>query len=239
MKYFLCILIIILSVSGLHSQVDDITLLPFQIASQSVTESAPVWISENEIIIFYVSPERDTIYSTKSNDRGLTWGEPRTVVLIDSVEQSQNFLYPAAVRTNTGRILLAWTVWMNSMKLIYSDDDGVSWSEPISILGGTALPAWKKRSANLNLSQLIDGKIVLSFNVSHNQRSFYRTSTDNGISWSEEVIEFENSSGYHNEVSIISLNDSTLIGVFQKKSSSGDEYGIFKKISYGNGVTWR
>jgi hypothetical protein len=54
------------------SQITEITQLPYQDLSQSITESVPVWISENEIIVFYVSEQKDTIYFVKSNDRGIS-----------------------------------------------------------------------------------------------------------------------------------------------------------------------
>jgi len=49
-------------------QIAEITRLPVQNPEQSMKESAPIWISGSEIIIFYVSPTLDTIYSTRSDD---------------------------------------------------------------------------------------------------------------------------------------------------------------------------
>jgi len=42
------ILIVLLSVSGLYSQIEDITHLPTQNTAEVLFESAPVIISENE-----------------------------------------------------------------------------------------------------------------------------------------------------------------------------------------------
>ena len=69
--YYLVLLYITLFfISTTLPQIFDITRLPVQNSYQSIKESAPIWISENEIIIFYVSPTLDTIYSTFSDDKG-------------------------------------------------------------------------------------------------------------------------------------------------------------------------
>lgn len=121
--YIWVILYFIFLPGHLSSQIEDITRLPVQDPSQSIKESAPVWISENEMMIFYVSPTLDTIYSTFSNDRGITWLEP---VIIQEVVPyyQQEQLYLTATRSTTGRILLAWSIRAEGMKLIYSDDNG-------------------------------------------------------------------------------------------------------------------
>ena len=73
--YYLVLLYIILFfISTTHPQISDIARLPVQNSYQSIKESAPILISENEIIIFYVSHTLDTIYSTFSDDRGESWG---------------------------------------------------------------------------------------------------------------------------------------------------------------------
>ncbi|MCH8034996.1 MAG: exo-alpha-sialidase, partial [Bacteroidetes bacterium] len=112
----------------LFSQTDDITRLPVQNLAQSVKESVPVWLSDSEIIIFYVSPERDTIYSTKSNNKGINWEEPKLVQTVQIEDQNQELLSLSALKTNTGRLILSWSVLKDGMYLIHSDDNGSIWS---------------------------------------------------------------------------------------------------------------
>ncbi|MEE9449045.1 MAG: sialidase family protein, partial [Ignavibacteriaceae bacterium] len=116
-------------------QIAEITRLPVQNPEQSIKESAPIWISENEIMIFYVSPTLDTIYSTKSNDRGITWQEQKFEFKIDSLLHTQELIYPAVLKTKTGRLILAWTVIGEGINLSYSDNAGNSWSQPEIIIG--------------------------------------------------------------------------------------------------------
>jgi hypothetical protein len=226
--------VIIFSQLHLFAQLNDITHLPNQNPSQSILESAPVWISENEILIFYVTPTLDTIYSTKSNDRGLTWGEPEFVQLVNRLI-FQESIYLTAARSNTGRILLAWSVITESLKLVYSDDFGATWSVPKTILGGGTVPSTLKNSEYLNLTQLETGELVLSFSSSY--RAYYRISNDDGINWSEEAINFPLVSIISTkELSINSIGTNSLLSVFYLHLANGK--GIYQRISNDGGSTW-
>jgi len=113
--------------STVFSQIPEITRLPVQDVSQSIKESAPVWLSENEIMIFYVNETKDTIYSTKSTNRGVSWSDPVSIQHINLLT-NQEEIYLSALKLNSGRMLLTWSIRTESMKLIYSDDAGISWS---------------------------------------------------------------------------------------------------------------
>jgi len=76
LKHYLFLALIISVSPNYLPQISEITRLPVQYASQSIKESAPVWLSENEIMIFYVNETKDSLFSTKSTNRGLSWGNP-------------------------------------------------------------------------------------------------------------------------------------------------------------------
>jgi len=121
--YIWVLLYFIFLPGNLSSQIEDITRLPVQDPSRSIKESAPVWISENEMMIFHVSPTLDTIYSAISSDRGTSWDGPNVIQTVVPYNQ-QNELYLSAIRSSTGRIILAWSIRAEGMNLIYSDDNG-------------------------------------------------------------------------------------------------------------------
>ena len=233
MKHLFYLIILILLPISIYSQIEDITRLPVQNPSQSIKESAPIWISENEIMIFYVSPTLDTIYSTKSNDRGINWEEPKVLQLIE-LGTSQDLLYLTSLGSNTGRILLAWSVRGESMKLIFSDDNAESWSEPLSILGGSTIPGIYKNSEYLNLTQLETGELVLCF--SSGTGAFYRLSSDGGLTWSEDAYDFPGVVQVKpvRELSIHSIGIDSLLGVFHLANGGG----INHRISTDGGTTW-
>ena len=128
-------------------QIAEITRLPVQNQEQSIKESAPIWISENEIIIFYVSTKKDSILLTRTTNAGLSWSNPE---LVDSIEPNnvQDPIYLTTLLTITGRILTGWSIEGEGMFIIYSDDNGISWSQPQLILGVGLL---EKYSQNLKI----------------------------------------------------------------------------------------
>ncbi len=119
--------------SSAFAQITEITRLPVQEISQSIKESAPVWLSENEIIFFMLTQTKDTIFSTKSTNRGGSWSQPVFQFEVDSSLISQDLLYPTALKTRSGRLIFAWSVFGIGAHLTYSDNNGESWS-PIQII---------------------------------------------------------------------------------------------------------
>jgi len=238
--FFLIPLIIVFPQIHLFAQIDDITHLQVQNLSQSVKESMPVWLSDNEIIIFYVNETKDTIYSTFSNDRGESWEIHRIVQTVQIEDQSQELLYLSALKTNSGRLILSWSVLKDGMYLVHSDDNGSTWSVPQKILGGGTNDLTRQNSEHLNLSQLNDGRIILCFNKgAFLNQLYYKESSDGGTTWSEEAIEFPGfdlSGMTEQDLSIISLNNFDLLAIYQAKLSGIT--GIFKQISTDNGTTW-
>jgi hypothetical protein len=217
------------------SQITEITRLPVQDISQSIKESAPVWISENEIVIFYVNQTQDTIFSTKSTNRGMSWQQPDVTQVVNLLT-NQELLHLAALRTSSGRLLLAWSITNESMKLIYSDDDGVSWTLPIDILGGGNYLTFQKNSSYLNLTQWMNNEICLSF-YSASGGSYYRLSFDDGINWSTDPLEFPRSPQYRTqELTIISLEQNTLLGIYEKKINELN--GIYYRTSTDYGLSY-
>ncbi|MDY0082328.1 MAG: sialidase family protein, partial [Ignavibacteriaceae bacterium] len=198
--------------------------------NQSITESASVWLSDTEIIIFYVNEQKDTIFSTMSKDRGASWSEPSFVQEINLVLVFQEVLYLTALKTSSGRILLAWSIVSESMKLIFSDDKGESWSSQIII------PGSGNASFYLSLTQWTGGEICMSFYIL-DTRSYYKLSFDDGLTWNTNQNEFPIQVEYRvQDLTIISVNSNTLIG-FYYKNLSGYQ-GIYYCISTDYGLSW-
>lgn len=216
------------------AQITEVAKLPVQDIAQSIKESAPVWISENEIIIFFVNQKMDTIYSSRSTDRGKSWQDP---VMIQEVNKLtiQDAIYLTALRISSGRILLAWSIRNESMKLIYSNDNGKNWSLPVDILGG-GIPVFQKINAFLNLSQWMNGEICLSF-YSASGNSYYRLSFDGGITWSSSPLDFPHPPQYRTqELTIISVDQNKLLGIYERKINELN--GIDYRLSTDYGLSW-
>jgi hypothetical protein len=225
--------------SAAYSQITEITRLPVQDNSQSITESVPVWLSENEIMVFHVNGKIDTILSTRSNNKGLNWEASQFVSKIDSLPGNQQQIYPAGLMTNSGRILLAWSIQGQGAFLIYSDNK-TDWSAPQIILGSGTIQSYQKNLSNLKLSQLDNGSIILSFNAANDEtKLFYRISLDDGLSWGDSAKEIPRSDFYHFEDhTIISNEENSLMLIFKLRTGTNSNYRIYSRFSSDNGTTW-
>lgn len=226
--------------SAAFPQINDISRLSSQSLSQSFEDSAPVWLSENQLLIFYINESRDTIYSTRSDDAGLSWNASQAVHLIAFYE-SQESLYLTALRTNSGRIVLSWSIIGEGMSVIYSDDSGNSWSSPEILLGPVSpIPSHRTSCRYLHLSQLKDNTVLLSFTTPDQTKIHYRKSYDEATSWDgQNYIIVRQGSYFFNDHTIISIDDSTLLTVFKLKRPPVDaSYDIYSRLSIDNGITW-
>ena len=174
MKILIYIFLTVLA-SNIYSQISDITRLPGQDEDKEYFESTPAVISENEILIFFCTGHsknidfqlraNDTLYYCKTNDGGANWSSPVYIKELGNTSYLRDW-YLTSLVTSNGRILLVWADWnIRKIALIYSDDNAVSWSEPILINGGGNIPPLESSSIyNLSLSEIADNKLILSFN---------------------------------------------------------------------------
>jgi hypothetical protein len=222
--------------STIFSQIPEIKRLPVQDNLQSIQESTPIWISENEIIIFYINETRDTIFSTRSTNGGRNWIQSKVVAAV-IIPTSQESTYLTGLKMTSGRLLLAWSIVGESMKLIYSDDQGDNWSSEISILGAGSPDVFKKSSYNLNLSEWLNGEVCLSFYSNSASQSFYKLSADKGVSWNSDPFEFPKTTAYKlKELTILSTNQNSLLALYEKSTTLYS--GIYSRISNDNGLSW-
>jgi hypothetical protein len=220
------------------SQITEITKLPVQDISQSIKESAPVWLSENEIMIFYVNQTKDTIFSTKSTNRGDSWNQQKFQFKLDSLAQIHDLLYPTAVKTRSGRLIFAWSVFGIGAHLTYSDNNGENWSPVQIIYNGEPNPTLFDKSLRyLKLSQLDDDRVILCYNNSSIQNKLlYELSSDDGESWNELPNEIAMPGGYDH--SIISINSTRLICIFKLRRTSYSGNDVYLRFSNDSGATW-
>lgn len=184
-----------------YSQTKEISYLPVQNSSQPIKESVPIYVSDSNYLIFYLSPNHDTLYLTRTVDAGTNWQNPLVVRTI-AHHPIQKTIYLSSLKTKSGRILIAWQNLYEGINIIHSDDKGYNWSNPLLITSGIGNP---KRTNNLNLSQLNDDRVLLSFN--HDTVStalYYKESFDNGSTFTDALMKIDTFSG-------VNVSDCTII----------------------------
>jgi hypothetical protein len=226
--------------SIVFAQNNDIQLFPFSNDSLSVTETSPIYLSDTEIIIFFCNKQNDTIFISRTTNGASSWSVPEFVIE-SGITGASPLIYLSSLITPSNRIILSWSVVSVGIFSIYSDNFGFSWSQPVLILGGGNTAA-SRRNYNLNLSQISNNKIWLSFNLGLNGGiCYYRQSTDNGQTWGDNtdatLFIFSNTSTpYFGEVSFVSINENEILAVYQ--SSSTNQYDIFMRRTSDGGQSW-
>ncbi len=234
MKRNIIILIVLFLFIPVNAQINNISLLPVSAGNDTLTEAAPLVLSDNKVMIFYTNPSLDSIFVMKSTDGGGSWSAPELVRVVNLL-QSQERLYLTTLRSSPGRIYLAWSVIGEGMYVMYSDNEGTDWNAPQVITGG-GIPSWQKRNASMNLTQLDDGRIILSFNVNNERVLFYREYSEADDSWGD-AVEVKRATYRISDLSIMNDAGGNLMAIFNSAADNLNG-GIYKMISTDNGITW-
>jgi len=207
-----------------YAQIESIREFPKAYESQELLDLTPVWISNNEILVFYKNSTKDTIFSRSTTDSGQTWSNQK----FEKAGEGINYFYydMCLFKTSTGRLLFFYVSENIEINCYFSDNNGISWLETTRITGFLA--------ADLSVVEVEPDKIILSFSIN---RWFTRLSTDNGETWIEDT--------YYKPPSRIGWRYSN--PHFIKLSTSGDSLMaihsssyciIYSQLSTDRGNTW-
>lgn len=202
---------------------------PYQDPNRSNTQSCPIVLSNGDLLLVWSEP--GNLSFSRSRDGGDTWK-------LDSLIYSTPVYTPDnlfGICTQTGRAIIIWRdTQILELMMSFSDDNGVSWSNPAQITFSGRNERWT------SLNQTLDGTLWLFYSddVPGNARDvFYITSTDNGNSWSSEQP-FLSTPEPASEVnaSVISADASTLLAFYQDNSSGYSH--IYQMTSTDGGLSW-
>ena len=169
------ILLFMVLVVKAFPQIESIKEFPKTYASQEIWDLTPVWISNNEILVFYKNTTRDTIFSRRTTNSGQSWSNQK---FEKAGGEINSFYYDMCLfRTSTGRLLFFNVLSYNGIYCYYSDDNGISWIGETQIAGSFTV--------DLSVIEVEPGKMILSFTSTTRWRP--RLSTDNGETWTEDI----------------------------------------------------
>lgn len=227
-------LFIILILNPLLQSLSQTDLFPELLRFQHQDSSKIVYcqpqalFTNNQILIFYSVGKTpvDTIYLRKSNDNGMSWQAP---IFITSINRdAEVVIYLSSLITNTGRILLVYSVGLNTTnnptKILYSDNLGLTWSTPQNVIGTAYIPYPK-------LSSTLDGKLWIT---GRNNNFFF--STNNGSTWFAKNLGFFTTA--FTSFDLLSMDSTSFITVYDKYDSNTDKYKIYYRKSTNAGDSW-
>ena len=154
MKQLTLLLLAVITIN-LSAQMERFPLL--DPLSDFVPESFIVEGNTNELITFWI--DSTDLQMSKSMDAGDTWGTP--IMLVDNTFYLDSLSDLNALKMNTGRILVTYKQKFHYS--IYSDNYGLSWSEPIQF--DTEIGILRPREImESSLTQTDDNKIWFVYN---------------------------------------------------------------------------
>ena len=237
----LTILIIILPfTTQLHSS----KALDWYLATQFTAdpEGEQVWdmmpsvmqARDGTIWIFWTSDMRvfqHDIYYKTSSDNGLSWSI-ETLLTIELTTDE----HPSAMQARDETIWVVWASERTGNKEIFyktSSDNGTTWSDAFQLTNNASKDAWP------SIAQDINGTIwvVWHRNVEGNRNIFYVTSSDNGLSWSNEE-RLPTDTSWNINPSITCTGNGTIWVVWAFFNLTESNYELFYKTSSDYGESW-
>ena len=202
----------------IHSQASDDGGATWSESSFIVQDGVePAAIQDPDGVIWLVynrytsSPNYNDIFYRTSNDDGQTWSQEQPLAVSPLEEFS-----PSIVRADSGHLIVTYSAYGNLpdgtyTDLVYyktSDDVGATWSDPLALT-----ESWGRDSSLTITSQ---GAIWLIYDACRKDCGIhYRTSSDNGDSWSPEGL--LESNGYSPS---IATSGAEMMIAFQRRSCS-------------------
>jgi hypothetical protein len=203
-------------------------------------------LADGTIVVVYREatdhyPSSDSVVvMKKSTDGGASWSAASTIQ-----SEATNDIGPAGlIRLSSGRLLCAIMVnnftvpyhTADGVFVIYSDDDGATWSSRITLNSGFTY--WSAASGRL--IQRADGTVLLglySRNVGDSYESAsIMSSSDEGETWINEVVIGDGpaDSRYYQEPSLLILPNGEIL-CFMRSDTA---YQFYLSRSFDGGGTW-
>lgn len=132
------------------------------------------------------------LFYMRSDNQGKSWSRPYPLSIEATTGSDRVDIY----QTPTGRIYIDWDEGLDwysgrgnaqDVRIVYSDDYGLTWSDPIILDGGDFLD---RSPIQIATTEMHNGDImaVWRYDTSIDNRIYYQLSSDSGLTWTEPAI---------------------------------------------------
>jgi hypothetical protein len=212
--------------ASITGSLEEPMLFPYQQEYVEYLEAFPIVLDDGKLMMVW--GEWNNLYFSSSGDSGLTWTEPE---LFPSDNENEACISITGLCTQSGRIITIWQSNDQGLKMVYSDNNGISWSEQMTITNDG-------NDRYTILTQSLDSTLWLCYcrwDQSTKWDIYYRTSADNGMNWSAEqtLVASDNPEIYGTVVSGV---ESKLLAFYSDRTSG--YWDIYQKTSTDSGASW-
>lgn len=206
-----------------NNSLEEPALFPHQKEYIEYREAFPVIAENGHLMMIWA--EWNNLYFSSNQDNEHSWSEPELIL-----SENEDCVSLTGLCTQSGRIIVIWQSNFGGLKLVYSNNNGTSWSELQTVTNDG-------NDRHAALTQSLDGTLWLCYCRNNEGTSwdiYYRTSTNDGIYWSTEKT-LATSSSPEIFGTIVSGDASTLLAYY---SVSNGNWDIYMKESSNNGASW-
>lgn len=164
--------------------IKEISISSADMPTLSETPSIAAWEKNIHIVwTYWPNEEKSQIYYKKSTDNGKTWDQETLLI-----NQNDIIVISPQIAVSNKNIHIIWKDFRHGNPEIYyikSTDNGKNWNEPIRVTYNSS------RKSNIFESQIIakNDQIFICWKDYRTGSSevFFKKSTDNGITWSDDI----------------------------------------------------
>ncbi len=131
----------------------------------------------------------EDLYYRRSTDGGKTWSDPVGISTLPDTGSDRMDIFQG----QSGRLYIDWDEghdWYvgkgnpKDVRIVYSDDEGLTWSKPIILDGGNDP---NKRPIQIAVTEMRDKEMMAVWRYSNDldRGIYYQISQDNGVTWTD------------------------------------------------------